>query len=165
MKEICIDLNEFSTKRQRVFRFLVFGLLICVSLILLSILFLSLLSKTIEYLVVVIIIYLILYFYFVWLSFKTKLFIRSDEGCIIFKFGIRNSSKDIIRWNTIRKVRIGPTYIAFYKKSGRRRRYMLGWLPYAKVIEIKDSLITLLERLGVDYEVVDFIRYQNKRVR
>lgn len=162
MNKLYINLNEYSTKKQRVFRLLALGLLICILLIILSVLPLLLFGKSAEYLAIIIFIYLFLYFYFAWLSFKSKIYIKTDDNSIIIKFGIRNSSRDIILWDSIRKVRIGPTYIAFYKKSGRRRRYMLGWLPYAKVIEIKDGLIELFDSLGVEYEVVDFVRYQNE---
>lgn len=162
MNDFFVNLNEYSTKKQKVFRTLIFGGLLFIGVMILSFLLLWFFNKAAEYLVATITVYLIIYFYFAWFSFKTKLYLKADKSCITIKFGIRNSSKDIILWDTIRKVRIGPTYIAFYKKSGRRRRYMLGWLPYAKVIEIKDNLIALLDSIGVDYEVVDFIRYQDK---
>ncbi len=162
MDNLFIDLNEYSIKKQKLFRLIIFGALLCLLLLLFSILFLRYLNKPAEYLLITSFVYLALYFYFVWVSYKTKLFIKADEKCIILKFGIRSRSKDIILWDTIRKVRIGPTYIALMKKSGRRRRYMLGWLPYYKVIEIKDKLIDFLDTRNVDYEVVDFIKYQDK---
>lgn len=165
VKDLYIDLNEYTTKKQRVFRLLIYETLICIGLMLLTVFLFFSFSSTIEYYLLVIPIYLLLYLYFVWISLKTNLFIKVNEDSIVLKFGIRNSSKDILLWDTIKNVRVGPTYISFYKKSGKRRRFMLGWLPYAQVIEIKDKLIDVFESKKIPYEVVDFIRYQTRPIR
>lgn len=162
MKDTYIDLNEFSTKKQRVFNLLIYGTLACVGLMILSVALLYMYSGTFEYNLLVMPIYLLLYIYFLWVSLKAKLFIKVDENSIVLKFGIRRSSRDIILWDSIKKVRVGPTYIAFFKKTGKKKRYMLGWLPYVKVIEIKDKLIEVFESNGIVYEVADFIKYEHK---
>lgn len=156
-----IDLNEYSTKKQRVIRIIILGSLLSFVLMLFTVFLIISVQIGVEVLLITMVIYLMLYIYFVWVSFKTKLFIKVDGNSIVLKFGIRNSSKDVIMWDTIKKVRVGPTYISFYKKSGRRRRYMLGWLPYAKVIEIKDKLVDVFERKGITYEVADFIKFHS----
>jgi len=162
MKDTYIDLNEYTTKKQRIFKLVVYGTLICVGLMFLSVALLYMNSSKLEYYLLLMPIYLLFYIYFLWVSLKASLFIKTDINSIVIKFGIRNSSRDIILWDSINKVRIGPTYISFFKKTGKRKRYMLGWLPYAKVIEIKDKLIEVFESNGISYEVVDFIRYENK---
>ncbi len=162
MNDLYIDLNEITTKKQRIFRLLIYETLVCVGLILLSVALLYMYNSKFEYYLFVIPVYLLLYIYFLWVSLKADLFIKADSSSIVIKFGVRNSSRDIILWDSIKKVRVGPTYISFFKKTGKRKRYMLGWLPYIKVIEIKDKLIEVFKSNGIAYEVVDFIKYEHK---
>jgi ubiquitin len=59
-------------------------------------------------------------------------------------------------WDVIKKIRLGPTYITFSKKSGKDKKVQLGWLPYTKVIEIKDKVNSFAQSKGIDIEIAEF---------
>jgi hypothetical protein len=154
-----IDLDEYSSKKPRIIRLLIYGAFICLSLIAISFSISLAFRSYFENLLFITSIYLALYIYFAWITFKTKLFVRADDKGIVFKFGYHESSKNFIFWDSINGVRIGYAYITFYKKSGKQKRIQLGWLPYSKVLEIKEKFIEICESKGITYEIVDFIKY------
>ena len=59
-------------------------------------------------------------------------------------------------WDVIDKVRIGPTYITFFKKSGKGKKVQLGWLPYKKVVEIKERIQQCSNNKGIEVEIAEF---------
>lgn len=63
---------------------------------------------------------------------------------------------DQVIWETLKKVRLGPTYISFIKRSGKKKVIPLGWLPYAKVVEIKDKVHVICTSKGIDVEVAEY---------
>ncbi len=163
MKNFYIDLNEYSSKKPRVIKQLIFGAIICMILTLASLSVSFRMKSPIEWFFLITILYFCLYIYFAWLTFKTKLYVKADENGIEFKFGIRSKTANYINWDLIKRVGIGYAYISFFKKSGKRRRIQLGWLPYSQVVEIKDKVAELCKHKGVSYEFVDFIRYSKSK--
>lgn len=162
MTSFNIDLNEYSSKKPRVVRLLIFGAIICLAFTLSSLAIFLTLKSSLEWFFLIVAVYVALYIYFGWITFKTKLFVKADSKGIVFKFGIRTSFNDFIVWETVKKVRIGYAYITFFKKSGRRRKIQLGWLPYSKVIDIKDKVIEMCKQVDIEYEMADFIKYSKK---
>lgn len=163
MSDFYIDLNEFSSKKTRIVQLLVFGAIICVGFTLTSLSIFLTTNSSLEWFFLMAAIYVALYIYFAWLTFNAKLYVKADESGIEFKFGIRSKTANYINWSSISRLRIGYAYISFFKKSGRRRRIQLSWLPYCKVVEIKEKVIHLCKKRGVTYEIVDFIRYSKKK--
>jgi len=163
MKNFNIDLNEYSSKKPRIIRLLFFGAIVCLSFILLSLSFFLTFKGPLEWFFLVLAVYLALYIYFAWVSYKTKLYVKADENGIMFKFGVLAYSNDFIIWDSITRVIIGPTYISFFKKSGKRRRIQLGWLHYSKVIAVKDNIVEVCKGRRISYEIVDFYKYSDKK--
>lgn len=159
MNSFYIDLNEMSSKKSKIKRLLIFGALMYFSLMLASISILNRLNSPLEWFFLIPAVYLALYIYYAWITFKADLFVKADNTNFEYKFGFLKHSKNTIIWDVVNKVKFGPTYIAFYKKSGRRKMVYLSWLPYAKVVEIKEKLMQLCDNKMIKYEVVDFIRY------
>jgi len=159
MTSFYIDLNEISSKKPRIRRLLLFGAIICSGLILSSLAIFLTLKSSLEWFFLVAALYLALYVYYAWITFKAQLFVKADTVSFEYKFGSLKGSKNTILWDVVSKVKIGPAYIAVYKKSGRRKMVQLNWLPYAKVIEIKESLIQMCMIKNIKYEKVDFIKY------
>ena len=120
-------------------------------------------KTSLEWISLIFAIYIALYIYFAWITLETKLFVKADNNGIEFKFGIRFSSKNYFIWDAVKNVRIGYAYIVIYKKSGRRNRVQLGWLPYGKVIEIKESLEGICRDKRIPCEKVDFIKYPKEK--
>ncbi|RPH30980.1 MAG: hypothetical protein EHM93_14945 [Bacteroidales bacterium] len=165
MVNFYIDLNEYSSKKPRIIRLLIFGAIVCLGFTITSLAIFLTLKSSLEWFFLIAASYIALYIYFAWVAFKTNIFVKANDNGIVFKFGIRNGSKDYILWDSIKKVKIGPAYITFFKKSGRRKRVQLGWLTYSRVVEIKDKVVALCDNKGITYEVVDFIRYYKKKDR
>jgi len=163
MNNFYVDLNEVSSKKPRIIRLLIFGALVCLSFTLSSFSIFMKLSTSLEWIFLIVSIYLALYIYFAWLTVTTKLFIKADGNGIAFKFGIRSSSASYFIWDSITKVRIGYAYIAFYKKSGRRKKVQFSWLPYSKVIEIKEKLEAFCKYKKIACEKADFIDYTKNK--
>ena len=158
-----IDLNEYSSKKPRVIRQLIFGAIICLSLTLTSLSIFLTMNSSLEWFFLIAAVYVALYIYFAWLTFKTKLYVKADENGIEFKFGIRSKTANYLNWGLIKRIGIGYAYISFFKKSGKRRRIQLSWLPYSKVVKIKENLIEVCKHRGISYEIVDFIRYSKNK--
>lgn len=131
----------------------------CLGLLFSSLAILITLNSSVEWFLLIASFYFGLYIYYAWITYKADLFIKGNDSYFEYKFGLLKNSKNFIYWEIVRKVKIGPAYIAFFKKSGRKRTVSISWLPYAKVIEIKDKLIQLCNNKKVTYEVVDFVRY------
>jgi hypothetical protein len=157
-----IDLNEYSSKKSQIIKLLIYGAIVCISFMVISYSVFLQYRPYLENLFLISSIYLALYLYFAWITFNTKLFVKADTSGIEFKFGILKRSKDYIIWDTVKRIRIGPAYITFYKKSGRNKRIQLGWLPYSKVIEIKEKIVGICKAKEIEFEEVDFIRYTHK---
>jgi len=163
MKTFNIDLNESTSKEPRIRRLLIFGAIICVGFTLASLSIFLTLQSSLEWFFLIAAVYLALYIYYAWVAYKAELFVKSDTDNFEYKFGVLSSSKNVIMWNVVSKVKIGPAYVAFYKKSGRKKLVNLSWLPYSKVIEIKESVIQMCENKRIKYEKVDFIKYSEKK--
>ncbi len=142
---------------------MVFEALIVTALFLASLSIFLTTKNSLEWILLVTAVYLALYIYFAWITLKAKLFIKADDYCFEYKFGLIKSDKNLIIWDSIKKVKLGPAYIAFYKKSGRKKVVRISWLPYSRVIEIKEKLSLLVESKGIQLEIADFIKYGEKK--
>jgi hypothetical protein len=89
---------------------------------------------------------------------KQKFYINGDDYALEYQFGFFSKVPERIIWQTITKVRIGPAYIAFYKRTGKRKVVQLSWLPYAKVMEIKTKIQEFTTEKGLEVEIADFQR-------
>jgi len=163
METFNIDLNEMSSKKPRVKRQLIFGAFICLAFLLSSLSILLSINSPIEWILLMVAVYIALYIYYTYIAFKADLYIKANSSGLEYKFGLIKSSKNSISWDVVMKVRFGPAYIAIYKKSGRRKRISISWLPYAKVLEIKDKLIKLCDSKNIKYEIVDFVKYPDEK--
>ncbi|NVO09716.1 MAG: hypothetical protein HXX16_07140 [Bacteroidales bacterium] len=162
MTSFYVDLNEASSKKPRIRRLLIFGATICLGFILFSLSIFLFFRSSLEWFFLVAGLYLVLYLYYAWVTYKTSLFVKADTVCFEYKFGSLKGSKSAILWDVVSKVKLGPAYVAFYKKSGRRKMVQLNWLPYSKVVEIKESLIKMCEFKNIEYQKVDLIKYTKK---
>ena len=163
MKTYYIDLNEITRKRARAIRLLALGAGICLLLIVITFLVFLKNKSSLEWPLLLQTVYLLFYIYFTWITLKAKIYIKADSNGIVFKFGIRNRSKDYILWETVSRIKIGPTYITFLKRSGRKKKIPLGWMPYKKVIEVKETVVELSESKNIPYEIVEFERFINEK--
>lgn len=163
MESFYIDLNQLSSKKSKLFRvwavgavvFTVFGLL-------LTLIFKKHVGRA-ELPIVAIAVYFLLYIYFAWVTYKSKLYIQADEYSVEYKFGMLKGSSEKVIWETVVKIKIGPTYIAFFKRSGKRKVIRLGWLPYSKVIEIKNRVCSVCEFKGIRCEKSEFLHFTFKK--
>jgi len=158
-----IDLNEFNSKKPRIIRLLILGTSFFIALSVLSLSIFLTSQSPLEWFFLIAAIYLALYVYFAWLTFKAKLFIKVNQNMFEYKFGLFKRDKNIILWDSIKKVKLGPAYITFFKKSGRRKTVGISWLPYSKVIEIKENLSTIIQKKNIVLEIGEIIKYDKKK--
>ena len=156
MDSFYIDLNEMTNKKPRLIKMWLFGAVIFALLFVLSFVVLSSRNHKVEWYYIAGIVYFGLYIYFAWSAYKNKLYIQADNFALEYKFGLLARSTKSIMWATITKVKVGPTYMNFFKKSGRKNSIKIGWLPYNKVVEIKDSVVKMCETLEIPLEKSEF---------
>ena len=87
-----------------------------------------------------------------------KLYVRSDAQMLEYKLGHVRYAKQQLLWESIAKAKFGPTYIRFFKRTGRRKTLKLGWLPYELVVNIKQQLMSACDERGIAYEVAEFTK-------
>lgn len=139
-------------------RFLVILGIFFIIISVLSFVFLFRRDNPMEWLFVVLGIYALIFIYFAYTGNKVKLYISADDYAIEYQFGFFVKTPNAIIWETINKVKLGPTYIAFLKRSGKGKVVHIGWLPYAKVIEIKNKIKCFSESKGIKVEVAEFTK-------
>ncbi|HPD95239.1 MAG: hypothetical protein H6537_06665 [Bacteroidales bacterium] len=162
MKEFFIDLNEMPLKKSKLYRMWIIGALVLIVLVIASFFIFDIKSVKTGWPMLLPLFYLSVYIYYAWYTYKLKLYIRGDEFAVEYKFGMLAQSVNTIIWDTVTKVKFGPTYVTFFKKSGKARKIALGWLPYAKVVEIKDSIIQLCENKAIKCEQGEYKNYNKK---
>lgn len=157
MEPFSINLNETEEMGARFKRFaiLLAGIFVLTGFIfyLLS----QVVSQAVLYLLVAL--YLLQLSYFLYLLFagsRAKIFIGADDYALEYQFSMLRKVPEQIIWQTIKKVRLGPTYIAFFKRSGKKKVIALGWLPYAKVLDIKDRVRKICNEKEIAVEVADY---------
>lgn len=101
-------------------------------------------------------IYALVFIYFGYMGYKAKLYINADEYALEYRFGFFGKVPEKVIWQTLSKVKFGPTYLAFYKRTGKRKVVQLGWLPYAKVVEIKDKVQHICTEKEIVVEVAEY---------
>jgi hypothetical protein len=97
-------------------------------------------------------------FSFAFIGSKAKLYLRADDFAIEYQFGFLVKTPNAIIWETVKKVKLGPTYITFFKLTGKGKKVTIGWLPYAKVIEIKEKIKQYAESKGIPTEIGELVK-------
>lgn len=158
MDTFTIELNEISHKKSKLIRLWIGGALILVVTIALSF---YLIGSDITRLAVLIpvVLQVAIYIYFAYSTYNARVYIQSDAYAIEYKFGMLSKTPKTIIWETITKVKIGPTYLAFYKRSGKRTTISLGWLPYVKLKEIKEKICEVAQAKGIACEWAEYKKY------
>ncbi|MFP4556847.1 MAG: hypothetical protein ACLFNU_08255 [Bacteroidales bacterium] len=154
MEPFTINLNQMQETSGRYKRFLL--ILTSIFLIASAISLVFFHKAHNEWIVGLFALYLFIFAYFAYAGHKAKLYVTADEFAIEYQFGFFVKTPSSIMWQAVKKVRLGPTYITFIKRSGRGKRMLLGWLPYAKVIEIKEKIKDYCVAKGIEVEVADF---------
>lgn len=90
---------------------------------------------------------------FAFVGSKAKLYFSADDYAIEYQFGFLVKTPTAIIWETVKKVKLGPTYITFFKRSGKGKKVAIGWLPYAKVKEIKELIKQYAESKEIPTEI------------
>ncbi|MCB8964294.1 MAG: hypothetical protein H6536_04545 [Bacteroidales bacterium] len=162
MEAFYIDLNEMTNKKTKLYKIWAFGAIVFLVLAIVSVAFFQKRFGKAEWPIVIMAVYFALYVYYAWITYKAKLYIKSDEYALEYSFGMLKRTSEAIIWDTIVKVKLGPTYIAFYKRSGKRKVIRLGWLPYAKVVEIKDSICKMSEFKSIPCERAEYQHFESK---
>lgn len=158
MDTFSIELNEIGHKKSKLIRLWVSGAIILIASMVLSF---YLIGNDLTRLAVLIPIVLevAIYIYFAFVTYNAHVYIQSDAYALEYKFGMLSKTPKSIIWETITKVKIGPTYIAFFKRSGKRTTISLGWLPYVKLKEIKDKVCAVAQHKGITCEWAEYKRY------
>lgn len=162
MESFYIDLNEMTNKKAKLFRILIIGAIIFIVLAVLSIFLMGEEYKSAEVPFIIMGVYFLLYIYYAWYTSKAKLYIQADEYAVEYSFGMIKRTSEIIIWDTIVKVKLGPTYVAFFKRTGKRKVIGLGWLPYAKVVDIKEKICSICQFKGIICEKADYKHFEKQ---
>lgn len=158
MEPFKINLSQTTETSGRFKRFLItmaIGLIIVSAI---SFAFFYKNNKASEWFFVLLGVYASAFLYFAFAGHRTQLFFNGDDFAIEYQFGFFMKTPIVIIWETITKVKLGPTYITFFKRSGKGKQVQIGWLPYAKVIEIKDNVKCFAEGKGIEVETAGFVK-------
>ena len=161
MEPCSINLNQMEDKGNRYKRLLI--TLASVFLVTAAITFWILYknNNSIEWIVLGLGIYFLLFIYFGYVGYNTKMFINCDDFAIEYQFGFFKKVPEKIIWETLTKVKLGFTYIAFFKKTGKRKVINVGWLPYQKVKEIKNKVKEICDEKGIHVDIAEY-HYDDK---
>jgi hypothetical protein len=156
MEPFSINLNQMAERGGRYKRFIIILAVVFIAISAISFLIFYRKDDPKEWIFVALGVYVILFIYFAFVGYRAKLFINGDDHAFEYQFGFFNKVPDKIIWETLSKVKLGPTYLAFTKRTGRRKQVQIGWLPYAKVIEIKSKVQNVCEEKGIELEVAEY---------
>jgi hypothetical protein len=156
MEAFTLNLNQSEEKGKRFKKFIL--LLAVIYIISSGILFYISFKKgnPIEWIFLINIIYGALLVLTGYWGHKRKFYINGDDYALEYQFGFFSKVPEKIIWQTIKKVRIGPAYVAFYKRTGKRKVIQLSWLPYAKVVQIKDLIQKASSEKNIEIEIAEF---------
>lgn len=152
MDTFYVDLNEMTHKKGKLLRTWLFGAIIGIAVFLLTIALAGNYFRKTAIMLIPLLFYLALYVYFAYTAYRTKLYIRSDDFALEYKFGTLLRSTRTVIWQTVVKVKLGPTYIALFKRTGKKVVVRLGWLPYTKVVEIKSKIEQACSQMNIPCE-------------
>lgn len=158
MDTFSIELNEIGHKKSKLIRLWIVGAVILIVTLALSF-YLMGSDMTRIVVLVPIVLQVAIYIYFAYSTYNARVYIRSDAYALEYKFGMLSKTPRTIIWETITKVKIGPTYIAFYKRSGKRTTLSLGWLPYVKLKEIKEKISEVAQAKDIACEWAEYKKY------
>lgn len=156
MEPCSINLNQMADKGSRYKRLL---LVLAITFLVTSALIFWLLYKQDnpnEWIFLGLGVYFLLFIYFGYVGYNAEMFINCDDFALEYQFGFFKKVPDKIIWETLKKVKLGFTYIAFLKKSGKRKVIKVGWLPYQKVKEIKNKVKEICDEKGIEVEVAEY---------
>jgi len=156
MEPFSINLNQMAERGGRYKRFIVILAILFIAISVISFLILYRKDDPKEWIFAALGVYVVLFIYFAFVGYRAKLFINGDDHALEYQFGFFNKVPDKIIWETLSKVKLGPTYLAFFKRTGRRKLVQIGWLPYAKVIEIKSKVQNVCEEKGIELEIAEY---------
>jgi uncharacterized membrane protein YdbT with pleckstrin-like domain len=156
MESFSINLNQMAERGGRFKRYLIILGIVFIAIATISFLILYRKGNPMEWIFVAFGVYALAFFYFAYMGYKTKIFINGDEHALEYQFGFFKKVPDKVIWQTISKVKLGPTYLAFYKRTGKRKVIQIGWLPYAKVKEIKSKVHEVCIEKNIQVEEADF---------
>ena len=156
MEPFRINLNQMAETSGRYRRFLIILSVLFIAAATVSFLILNQQDDPKEWIFLAFGIYGLGFIYFAFAGRKAKIYFSADEFAIEYQFGFFMKTPTAIMWDVIDKVRIGPTYITFFKKSGKGKKVQLGWLPYKKVVEIKERIQQCSNNKGIEVEIAEF---------
>ena len=153
MEPFKINLNQSSETGNKYKRFIITLAVVYILSCFAAFLIFYLKEDPIEWVFVGAAVWGLIMAYFAYIGYKAQLYFSSDDYAIEYQFGFLVKTPTAIIWETIRKVKLGPTYMTFFKRSGKGKKISLGWLPYAKVIEVKDKIKQFADAKGIAVEI------------
>jgi len=156
MEPCSINLNQMSDKGNRYKRLILIMAIIFLVTSALTYWLLSINNNPSEWIFLGLGVYFLLFIYFGYVGYNSKMFINCDDFALEYQFGFFSKVPDKIIWETLTKVKLGFTYVAFYKKTGKRKVIQVGWLPYQKVKEIKNKVHEICDEKGIKVEVAEY---------
>ena len=158
MEPFNINLNQTTETGSRYRKFLVILMILFIAAAAISFFILNQQHDPKEWIFFAFSIYGLGFIYFAYAGRKAKIYFSADDFAIEYQFGFFLKTPTSIMWEVIKKIRIGPTYITFSKKSGKGKKVQLGWLPYKKVVEIKEKVKNFAENKGIEVELAEFTK-------
>gem|GEM_PF-244553 len=158
MEPFSINLNQMEERGGRYKRYLLTLGIIFIVISVISFLLLHKKEGTSLWVFLPIVIYILLFIYFAYVGYKTKTFINGDDHALEYQFGFFKKVPEKIIWQTLSKVKLGPTYITFTKRTGKKKTIQIGWLPYAKVKDIKSKVQEICNEKGIEVAVAEYTK-------
>ncbi|MFP4025334.1 MAG: hypothetical protein ACLFVR_12485 [Thiohalospira sp.] len=156
MKPCTINLNQMADKGRRYKRLVfILALIFLVSSAIVSWL-LYRKDNPNEWFFVGLFFYFLLFIYFGIVGYKAKMYIHCDDFALEYQFGFLKKVPEKIIWETLDKIKLGFTSITFFKKSGRKKVLKIGWVPYEKLKQVKNTVQEICTEKGIAIEVAEY---------
>lgn len=155
MDAFAINLNSTAKKGGKYRRFLVITSSILILLFIVTAAIFFGYGVFNKWLLILYGVYIISYFYALLASYDAKIYIKADKYALSYHFAYYRRAPTVIVWNTVKRVKLGPTYLEFFKLSGKSKRINLGWISYKELMSVKSKVKNLALSLGIEVDYVE----------
>lgn len=161
MDSFFVNLSSSTDKIKRFRRFVILLSLFLVVLAILPVVFLSFFFGFNVWLSLFLGLHTVIYGCLVYSSYKSELYVKADKVGLVFKVSLYRQAPVRIFWESVKMVKLGPAYVAFYKASGRRRMLRLGLFSYRNVILVKRNIEAIAKELDIPIVYGAIINYSD----
>lgn len=155
MDTFAVNLNYAAKRGGKYLRFLVVSSLVLIVLFVLTSIFFLKYGQFNKWLFILYGVYIVSYFYALLASYNARIYIKANKYALSYHFLYYRKAPFVIVWKTVKTVKIGPTYLEFFKLTGKSKRINIGWISYKELMIVKKRVESLARNLGIEVNRVE----------